>query len=71
MLGTHPEAVLSLLATVFTGLLVVLMINETRCIAGGTDPMTDQVHALTHHFPRATYALAVVVGLVLGHLFWP
>jgi hypothetical protein len=68
----HPtaEAILALFSTLFVGLLVLLMINETRCLASGADPMTDGVHDLSHRFPRSTYALAVVVGLVLGHLFW-
>ena len=51
-------------------LLVVLVINETRCLISGSDPMTDGIHDLSHRFPRSMYALAVVVGLVLGHLFW-
>jgi len=51
-------------------LLVVLMINETRCLISGSDQMTDGIHDLSHRFPRSMYALAVVVGLVLGHLFW-
>jgi hypothetical protein len=65
-----PEAILALCGTIFIGLLVVLMINETRCIVSGSDPMTDGIHDLSHRFPRSMYALAVVVGLVLGHLFW-
>jgi hypothetical protein len=66
----NPEAFLALFGTVFIGLLLVLMINETRCLISGSDPMTDGVHDLSHRFPRSMYALAVVVGLVLGHLFW-
>ncbi len=46
------------------------MINETRCLISGSDQMTDGIHDLSHRFPRSMYALAVVVGLVLGHLFW-
>jgi len=64
------EAILALFGTGFIGLLVVLMINETRCLTSGSDPMTDGIHDLSHRFPRSMYALAVVVGLVLGHLFW-
>ncbi|HET6310389.1 MAG TPA: hypothetical protein VFH00_05240 [Candidatus Nitrosotalea sp.] len=68
----HPsaEAILALCGTAFIGLLFVLMINETRCLISGSDPMTDSIHDLSHRFPRLMYALAVVVGLVLGHLFW-
>ena len=65
-----PEAILALAGTSFIGLLVVLMVNETRCLISGSDPMTDGIHDLSHRFPRSMYALAVVVGLVLGHLFW-
>ena len=65
-----PEAILALAGTSFIGLLVILMINETRCLISGSDPMTDGIHDLSHRFPRSMYALAVVVGLVLGHLFW-
>ena len=66
----NPEAILALAGTSFIGLLVVLMVNETRCLISGSDPMTDGIHDLSHRFPRSMYALAVVVGLVLGHLFW-
>jgi hypothetical protein len=69
-LNATPEAILALIGTLFIGLLVLLMFNETRCLSSGSDPMTDGVHELSHRFPRSTYALAVVVGLVLGHLFW-
>ena len=65
-----PEAILALAGTSFIGLLVILMVNETRCLISGSDPMTDGIHDLSHRFPRSMYALAVVVGLVLGHLFW-
>ena len=65
-----PEAILALIGTLFIALLVMLMFNETRCLSSGSDPMTDGVHDLTHRFPRSTYALSVVIGLVLGHLFW-
>ncbi|TMD51086.1 MAG: hypothetical protein E6I85_14015 [Chloroflexi bacterium] len=65
------EAILSLLATVFVGVLFLLMLEETQSIARGTDPMTSRLHDLTRRFPRATYALAVVLGMLLGHLYWP
>ena len=66
----NVEAILALIGTGVIGVLVVLMINETRCLISGSDPMTDGIHDLSHRFPRSMYALAVVVGLVLGHLFW-
>ena len=71
MIRITGEVVLSLLATAFTGVLFVLMVNETLAISAGKDPLTDDVHSVSRRFPRATFALAVVIGMVLGHLFWP
>jgi len=65
------EAILSLLATLFVGVLFLLMLDETRSIAKGTDPLTSRLHDLTRRFPRAAFALAVVLGMLLGHLYWP
>jgi hypothetical protein len=70
LLHWTPEAVISLLATLFVGVLVALMTNETWALAKGADPMADQVRALSRRFPQGVFALAVVLGLVLGHLFW-
>ncbi len=70
MLHWTPEAVISLLATLFVAVLVALMANETWALAHGTDPMADKVRALSRRFPQGVFAFAVVLGLVLGHLFW-
>jgi hypothetical protein len=32
--------------------------------------MSNSVRAAIRQFPRATYAFAVVIGMVLGHLVW-
>ena len=37
----------------------------------GKDPMSNNVPAALRRFPRATYAFAVVIGMILGHLVWP
>ncbi|HKB33311.1 MAG TPA: hypothetical protein VKF16_05540 [Candidatus Dormibacteraeota bacterium] len=37
----------------------------------GTDPMSNGVRAFVRRYPRVTYALAVVIGMLLGHLLWP
>jgi len=29
------------------------------------------VRSLVAQFPRATYAVAVLIGILLGHLLWP
>ena len=66
-----PAAILSLIATGLVGVAFLLMLNETFRVARGQDPITNAVRSVLRQFPRATYALAVLIGMVLGHLFWP
>ena len=52
-------AVLSLIAT--AGAFVAFLIMLQESIA---------VRAVARRFPRITFALAVLLGMLLGHLFW-
>jgi hypothetical protein len=64
------EAVVSLIATAFVGVGFLLMLEEAIALRMGRDPMSNRVRAAIRQFPRATYAFAVVIGMVLGHLLW-
>jgi hypothetical protein len=66
-----PDAILSLIATAGSLIAFLLMLQESIALGQGTDPMSNQVRSLLRRFPRFTYALAVVIGMVLGHLLWP
>ena len=66
-----PEAILSLIATAASLVVFLLMLQESLALRKGTDPITNSVRSLVRQFPRATYAVAVVIGMVLGHLLWP
>lgn len=66
-----PEAILSLIATAFTFIAFLLMLEESIALRVGRDPMSNGVRSFVRRFPRVTYALAVVIGMVLGHLLWP
>jgi hypothetical protein len=66
-----PEAILSLLVTAGSLVAFLLMLEESFALRQGRDPMSNDVRALVRRFPRFTYALAVVVGMLLGHLLWP
>ncbi|HEY8677137.1 MAG TPA: hypothetical protein VIN39_00705 [Candidatus Dormibacteraeota bacterium] len=70
MLQVSPGAILSLLATMLAGVIFVMMVNETLAVGRGRDPVTNRVRAAVRAYPRISYVVAVVVGLVLGHLFW-
>jgi hypothetical protein len=66
-----PAWVISLLATLMVLVLFLLMVEETIAIAGGRDPLSNGVRALSRRAPSVVFALAVVIGMVLGHLLWP
>ena len=66
-----PGAVLSLLATLFAGVVFVLMLNETISLAKGQAPLTNLIRSLVRSYPRLSYVVAVGIGMLLGHLFWP
>jgi hypothetical protein len=64
-------AVISLIATVGAGIAFLLMLEESIALRMGKDPMSNGVRAVVRRFPRSSYAFAVVIGMVLGHLVWP
>ena len=66
-----PEAILSLIATAGVGIAFLLMLQEAIALKRGQDPMTNGVRPFIRRFPRGTYMLAVLIGMVLGHLLWP
>lgn len=66
-----PDAVIALFATAFSLVAFLLMLEESIALTTGRDPMSNDVRAVVRRFPRATYALAVVIGMLLGHFLWP
>jgi hypothetical protein len=65
------EAIVSLLATFASLVVFLLMLEESIALTAGRDPITNDVRTAVRRFPRVTYALAVVIGMLLGHLLWP
>lgn len=67
----NAEAILSTIVT--GGVLVVLaaMVFESWTLWTHRRPITLYVRPLAARYPAVTAALAVVVGLLLGHLLWP
>jgi hypothetical protein len=64
-------AILSLIATIGAGIAFLLMLEEALALRAGRDPLSNGVRSWVRRFPRSTYALAVAIGMVLGHLLWP
>ena len=70
MLEISAGAVLSLLVTLFVGVLFVMMLSETIALGKGQDPLTNLIRSLVRAYPRFGYVVAVVIGMLIGHLFW-
>ena len=71
MLSLNPASILSLIATAAAFVAFLLMVQEAIAVRKGEDPLSNGVRAFVRRFPRITYALAVVIGMLLGHLLWP
>jgi VIT1/CCC1 family predicted Fe2+/Mn2+ transporter len=67
----NPGAVLSLIATVFVGVIFLMMVSETIALGKGQDPITNLVRSVVRAYPGVSYVVAVIIGMLLGHLFWP
>lgn len=66
-----PESILALIATAGSLIAFLLMLEEANALRHGRDPLSNGVRSWVRRFPRVTYALAVVIGMILGHLLWP
>ena len=71
MLQINPGAVLSLIATLLVGVIFVMMLSETIALGQGRDPITNLVRSVIRAYPGVSYVVAVIIGMLLGHLFWP
>jgi hypothetical protein len=70
-MSINPAAVLSVVATAAVAIAFLLMLEESLALRAGRDPFCNGMRAVVRRIPRSTYALAVVIGMVLGHLLWP
>jgi hypothetical protein len=66
-----PEAILSLIATAGAFVAFLVMLEESIALSMGKDPVSNGVRSVVRRYPRISYALAVVIGMLLGHLLWP
>jgi len=67
----NPGAVLSLIATLFVGVVFLMMLSETIALGQGRDPITNLVRSVIRAYPGVSYVVVVIIGMLLGHLFWP
>ena len=58
------DAILSLIATLVSLMVFLLMLEESLALTAGRDPITNDVRSAVRRFPRVTYAIAVVIGMM-------
>ena len=66
----NAPAVLSLIATAAAFVAFLLMLQESIAVGRGEDPLSNAIRELARRYPRVTFAVAVLFGMLLGHLFW-
>jgi VIT1/CCC1 family predicted Fe2+/Mn2+ transporter len=66
----NAPAVLSLIATAAAFVAFLLMLQESIALGQGRDPMTNAIRAFARRYPSVTFVVAVLIGMLLGHLFW-
>jgi hypothetical protein len=71
VLQISPGAILSLIATLFVGAIFLLMLSETIALGKGQDPITNVIRSVVRAYPGVSYVVAVIIGMLLGHIFWP
>jgi NADH:ubiquinone oxidoreductase subunit 6 (subunit J) len=62
--------VFSLLVTAFVGAIFVLLLFETWALFTGNKPITEYVRSAVQAFPGWAFAIAIVIGIALGHFLW-
>ncbi|GAC1478455.1 MAG: hypothetical protein PVSMB9_00960 [Candidatus Dormibacteria bacterium] len=60
----------SLLITALVGAIFLMLAFETWALFTGNKPITLYVREAVHTFPGWAFAIAIVIGVVLGHFLW-
>ena len=66
----NAPTILSLIATAAAFVVFLIMLDESIAVGRGRDPLSNGIRGVARRFPSLTLALAVVIGMLLGHLLW-
>ena len=58
------------LVTALLSVVFLLMAFETWALFTGQKPITDYVHETIHTYPGWAFAMAIVLGILVGHVLW-
>jgi hypothetical protein len=62
--------IFSWLVTALFGVITVLLAFESWALLTNHKPITDYIRPAVHSYPGYAFAIAVVVGILLGHFLW-
>ncbi|HKV87055.1 MAG TPA: hypothetical protein VJT78_03570 [Candidatus Dormibacteraeota bacterium] len=62
--------IFSWLTTALFGATTLLLGFESWALLTGNKPITDYVRPAVHTYPGIAFAVAVVIGMMLGHFLW-
>lgn len=60
----------SWLVTALFGVITLLLGFESWALLTGNKPITDYVRPAVHDYPGYAFAVAIVIGILLGHFLW-
>ncbi len=62
--------IISLLITALVGVIFLILAFETWALFTGNKPITVYVREAVHDFPGWAFAIAIALGIALGHFLW-
>ena len=62
--------IFSWLVTALFGVITLLLAFESWALLTGHKPITDYVRPAVHTYPGVAFAIAIAVGILLGHFLW-
>ena len=67
---TYSGLGVSLLVAGLLSVVFLLLAFETWALFTGQQPITSYVRATAHSYPGWAFAVAVVLGILIGHVLW-
>lgn len=61
---------MSAVVTALLSIVFLLLVFETWALFTGQKPITDYVHETVRSYPEWAFAVAIVFGILIGHVLW-
>jgi hypothetical protein len=62
--------IFSWLVTALFGVITLALAFESWALLTGNMPITEYVRPAVQAYPGAAFAIAIVIGILLGHFLW-